>query len=131
LIDWKWVFNREPPAAKVWEIQYTGVDAQDYFHVFQILLALASTDVVTMKTYVDNTLLATNTVVSTAGAFLKTAPIVLPAKKAKLVKWRLESDAVFRLYQRDCALWVMQHGGSDYSMLRPFGDQHRDRGAEI
>lgn len=131
LIDWEWKFNREPPAAKYWEIQYTGVDADDYFHVFQILLALRSTASVTLKTYADNTLIATNTIASTSGNLSKTAPIVLPAQMTKLVKWRLESSADFRLYQRDCAIWTMQDGGGDYSMLRPFGDVHRDRGAEI
>jgi hypothetical protein len=129
LIDWEWVFNREPPAAKVWEIQYTGVDTSDYFHVFQILLALASSASTTMETFADGTLIATNTIASTSGVIAKTTPIVLPAKKAKLIKWRLESTADLRLYRRDCAIWTMQYGGGDYAMLRPFGDDHRDQGA--
>lgn len=129
LVDWEWVFNREPPAAKVWEIQYTGNDTADYFHVFQILLALTSTAATTMETWVDGALLATNSIASTSGVMAKTTPIVLPAKKAKLIKWRLESTADLRLYRRDCAIWAMQYGGSDYTMLRPFGDDHRDEGA--
>lgn len=130
LIDYQYIYNREPAAAKVWEIQYTGVDARDYFHVFQILLALRSTASTTMQTYADNTLIATDTVSSTSGSLVKTTPIVLPAVKTKLVKWRFESTADLRLYREDCAIWVMPHAGQDYSILKPFGGIHRDRGAE-
>jgi hypothetical protein len=130
LMDVEWVFNREPKAGKVWEIQYTGADAQDYFHVFQILLTLVSSASTTMETYADGVLIATDTIASTSGLISKTAPIVLPAVKAKLIKWRFESTADLRLYLRDCAIWVMPHGGGDYSILRPFGGVHRDKGAE-
>jgi hypothetical protein len=131
LIDWQWVYDIEPRAAKVWEIQYSGIDARDYFHVFQILLALRSTADTTMETYADNTLIATNTVSSTSGLLTKTTPIVLPAVKAKLMKWRLESSADIRLYERDCAIWAMPYAGSDYSILKPFGGPHRAEGAKI
>lgn len=131
LIDWQWVFNREPGAAKVWEIQYSGIDARDYFHVFQIMLAINSSAATTMETFADGTLIDTTTVPSTSGVIAKPAPFVMPAVKTKLIKWRLESTADFRLYQRDCAIWVMPYAGQDYSVLRPFGDVHRDEGARL
>ena len=56
----------------------------------------------------------------------------MEAHKGLAVKFRLTSNAPFRLFQRDCAIRVQGWGiPGGYSIQRPFGGPHREVGAQV
>lgn len=127
-----WVFNRESPSVKVWETQYTSLDIDGWKHAFQYRLALACSDTVTLETYIDGgTLMSTHTIASTSGVKVLTAPLVLPARKFKLVKFRLTCASDFRMYVRDLVVQAKGWNDGDYRIVRPFGALDRDQGATV
>lgn len=136
LYDVEWRFNPEPPAAKVWRIQFTGFDIPGYKHLYHVRPALASAATVTMKLYADsNVEYHTQTIAATGGSnydFLRRPTLIVPAKKFKLWAAEFSSATAFRMYMKDVEVLVKGWGaGGDYQLQRPFGDMHRTEGARI
>jgi hypothetical protein len=136
LLDVDFRFNPEPPAAKEWWIQFTGMDIPGFKHMYHIRPALASPANVTMTLYADSsTEYYTYIIPATGGSNypdLRRPRIILPAKKFKLWRAKLTSATPFRLYLADTEVLVKGWGSSgDYQLLRPFGDMHRTEGARI
>lgn len=132
LYGWDWRFNRESPNVKTWETQYSSLDIDGWKHMFQIQLALACSANVTIETYIDGgTLLATHVIVSTANLKTVTSPLIMPARKFKLVKFRLTCPSNFRVYARDLIVQAKGWNDGGYRTVKPFGEIDRDEGARI
>lgn len=135
LFGWDWRFNREAPLVPEWETQYTSLDIDGYKHAFSIQVAVASTADANLSLYLDGEAdpWTTLTVPATGGVKKLSAPLILPARKFEMVKFKLTSttSAGLRAYVRD--LIVLCKGWNDYSYrtVRPFGEIDRDNGARI
>lgn len=136
LYDYRYVFNPEPPAAKVWQIQFSGFDIPGYKHIQQFRPAYAAPAAVTVELYKDQgTLAATLTLPSTGGAGyadVERPTFYVPAFKFKLGYMKLSCASDWRLYLRDTEILMKGWGETgDYHIIRPAGDDHRTTGARI
>jgi hypothetical protein len=134
LYDLEYRFNPEPPAAKEWWIQFTGFDLPGYKHMPELRPAFASPSDVVMRLYADSDVSYYSRVITATGGSdytkMRRPTIVLPAKKFKLWAANFISTTGFRFYLKDTEVLVKQWADEgDYSVMRPFGDQHRTEGA--
>lgn len=134
LYDLEWIFNPEPPLAKMWWIQPTGFDITGYKHLPEIRPAFAAPSDVTMTLYADQTSYYTLDIGNTGGPnydhMQRLNSLIVPAKKFKLWYASFSSSAPFRMYLKDMEVLVKGWSESgDYQVIRPIGDVHRTEGA--
>jgi hypothetical protein len=127
----RWVWEPMPELTEYWQTQNTNLDMDGFFHHHHAYIALASSAAVTWEIRVDG-VSYTYTIPSTGGVPAK-PHIMLQPMKGKIVEYyRLSCPSGFRLFERDCEVWVKQWGaGGQYVKKLTFGDTHRVRGAVI
>lgn len=131
LIGARWVWEPMPELTEYWQTQNTNLDFDGFFHHHHAYIALISSADVTWEIRVDG-VSYTYTIPSTAGVPAKPHVMLQPMKGKIVEYYRLSSPNGFRLFERDCEVWVKQWGaGGPYVKKFPFGDTHRVRGAVI
>jgi hypothetical protein len=133
--DWRvmgveWIGEPAPELAYVWRAQGSSHDLPGYQHVRDAFFAHQSTADVTLTVTVDGTTY-TYTIPHGAGAYVKSY-VVFGPMKGRLWEWAARSGAPFRLFKKDTEVRVKAWGeAGGYSVVRPFGDEHRADGAKI
>lgn len=130
LFSVRWVWEPMPELATVWETQGTTHDIPGFQHLRDGYISLISSGVVTLTVTLDGVPFVV-TIPSTAGVHSKPY-VTFPARKGKQYVYRLTAAVGFRLFQRDCEVRVKGWGqAGPYTIVNPFGDVHRERGARI
>ena len=130
LIDWRWIWEPAPEAATQWETQYTTFDLPGYMHVADGVFAYQSICPVNVRVWHDD-FTADYVLPATATEYERYYQR-FEAQKGRAVKFRLTSNAPFRLFQKDCAIRVQGWGApGGYLVARPFGGPHRESGAQV
>ena len=129
LIKWEWVWEPEPPLAKIWTTQPTTHDFEGFIHLYDGYVAHRSTADISLVVTVDGTEQDPITIAHGSGAYRRTR-ILFPRMKGKSFQYSLTSGEDFRLYVRDSSCSVKQWGASgEYTNAQPFGDVSRLSGA--
>ncbi|MGI0016172.1 MAG: hypothetical protein ACREBU_22355, partial [Nitrososphaera sp.] len=131
-----WVWEPSPELTEVWITQGTNHDIPGWQFLKDGYIALASSDIVTLKINVDGTDFS-YAIPSTGGVYKKVYLIFSidlalgKCLKGKLFTYSLTSNLGFRLFQKDCEVRVHPWSGGNYVTKNPFGDVHRVGGARI
>lgn len=117
------LWRSEPASVKHWEARETSHGLDGYQHLRDMNVAIRSSSAVTLTLTFDAAVTQTYTLASTGGLRQKVY-VPFHANKFKLVRYSLDSDAEFRLYESDLEVrakpWVTDLG---YSIMRPFGGE--------
>lgn len=125
----RWIWEPAPELANYWITQGTSFGVRGYFHHRDVLMAIQSTDVVTLTITPDNRPAVTFTFASTGGVLLKPY-LSLPPTKARIGQYSATSPTGFRLYVKDVELRIKEWGSTGpWQIVRPFGDQSFQNGA--
>lgn len=125
----RWIWEPAPELANYWITQGTSFGVRGYFHHRDVLMAIQSTDVVTLTITPDNRPAVTFTFASTGGVLLKPY-LSLPPLKARIGQYSATSPTGFRLYVKDVELRIKEWGSTGpWQIVRPFGDQSFQNGA--
>lgn len=140
-VDWRyfgvrWIWEPVPELVTYYETQGTTHDLSGYQFLKDGYIALISTADVTLTINVDGTNFV-YTIPSTSGLYKKNYILfgingsTGQTLKGKLYTYILESEAGFRLFQKDCEVRVHAWGSGDYTVRQPFGETSRVYGARI
>ena len=127
----RWIWEPAPELATNWITQGTSFGVRGYFQHRDCLMAIQSTDVVTLTITPDNRTPVSFTFASTGGVLLKPY-LSLPPLKARIGQYSATSPTGFRLYQKDVEIRIKEWGNTGaWQVVRPFGDLSFERGARI
>ena len=140
-VDWRyfgvrWIWEPIPELVTYYETQGTTHDLSGYQFLKDGYIALISTTDVTLTINVDGTNFV-YTIPSTGGLYKKNYILfgingsTGQTLKGKLYSYILESEAGFRLFQKDCEVRVHAWGVGNYQVRQPFGETSRVYGARI
>lgn len=133
--DWRvmgveWIGEPMPELAYVWRAQGSSHDLPGYQHARDAFVAHLSTADVTLTVTVDG-IVYTYTIPHGAGTYVKSYLVFQPMK-GRLWEWAARSAQPFRLFKKDTEVRLKAWGeAGGYSVVRPFGDEHRADGAKI
>jgi hypothetical protein len=131
----RWIWEPAPDLASNWITQPTTHNFTEFFHHRDGYFALIAQFPVSFQVLrLDDGTTFNYTIPATlAGSLYQQKQyIVLQPMKAKIVQYTLNSQSAFRLFQRDCSIRVGPWGRSKpYTVVQPFGDVSRERGAVI
>jgi hypothetical protein len=133
----EWIFYRseyrfdiEPELGKVWETQETSHGISGFKVIERIGMVARTNAVATLKIYYDDSIEEYN-LNNTSGDKEKQFFFVR-ARKGKLLKYRIESNENFRIYENDLEIWIRQFNMPNfYQAIKPFGDKDAVQGATI
>lgn len=115
------LWRSEPASVKHWEARETSHGLIGYQHLRDMNIAIRSNAPVTLTLTFDAAVTQAYTLASTGGARQKLY-VPMHANKFKLVKYSLDSEAEFRIYEDDLEVrakpWVTDLG---YTIVKPFG----------
>jgi hypothetical protein len=113
------LFRDDEEAVVHWEHPESTLGQDSWFHIRDSFWALRSTASVTLTVVIDGQT-ETYTLPSTSGARRKVY-LELRARKGKVVQFKLDSSAPFRLYGEDSVLYVKPwKTGDGYQKVSPF-----------
>jgi len=129
-VRWDWQSDSE--LVSYYEAQETSFDLPGWKHVRELYVAYSSaTAPLTLALYADGVAIAGIPTLPISSGYVRTR-ILIPATKFKALRATLTSTANFRLYSRDCSIYVKPWGSAgDYAIAQLFGTRHRDRGVAV
>jgi hypothetical protein len=131
----RWIWEPAPDLALNWMTQPTTHNFTEFFHHRDGYFALIASDPVafTVNRRDDGTSFSYVIPPTTQGALYQQKQyLVLQPMKAKIVDYELTSPVAFRLFQKDTSIRVGPWGRRQgYTVVMPFGDNSRVRGAII
>lgn len=127
----RWVWEPAPELAKNWITQGTSHGFHGYWSHRDTYIALQSYDFVRLIVTLEDQTQITYIIPSTGGLYNKVYEI-LQTMKCKLASYALISCKPFRLFQKDSEMRVGQFARDGlWTVTRPFGGPHFERGAQI
>jgi hypothetical protein len=131
----RWIWEPAPDLALNWITQPTTHNFTEFFHHRDGYIALiASAPVIlTVTRYDDGVAFPYTIPATTQGAIYQQKQyLVTQPMKGKIVNYALNSTNPFRLFQKDCSMRVGPWGRKQpYTVVQPFGDTSRTKGAII
>lgn len=134
-IEWihyniEYKFDVEPELGKVWETQETSHGIPGFKVIERIGIVARTTNIATLKVYYDD--VVEEYELEDTDGDKKKQFFFVRARKGKLIKYRIESNEDFRIYQNDLEIWMRQYNGqSFYQVIKPFGAEDAKIGAQI
>ncbi len=123
-------FDIEPELGKVWETQESSHGIPGFKVIERIGIVARTTAVATLKIYYDD-VIETYNLNNTAGEKVR-QNFFVRSRKAKLLKYRIESANDFRIYENDLEIWIRQWNlPNTYQPVQPFGGKDYAIGAKI
>lgn len=131
-----WVFQPAPELVNHWVTQGSSLGIPGYFFLKDGYIAHQSTADLTLTVIMEGAgEIFTFTIPNGNGQYMKSYVLLgtgIPRTlKDKLFRFRVDSTAPFRLFDRDCEIRAHAWNGGDYTVLRPFGDVDGPDGAKI
>lgn len=131
-----WVFEPAPELVYNWVTQGTSHGIPGYMFLKDGYIAHQSTADLTLTVIMEGIgEVFTFTIPNSGGVYKKSYVLLgtgIPRTlKDKLFRYRLDSAAPFRLFQRDCEIRAHAWAGGEYVVTRPFGDVDGPDGAKI
>jgi hypothetical protein len=129
----EWVWEPAPDLAPIWYTQQTTHDLQGWQHIRRGFLAYGdATADVTLLIVTDQGALPVITLPATGSGGYAKASWEPTYNKFLWARYEVRSAEPFRLFKRDCEVYVKAWGSGDaYQIVKPFGDYHRQDGARI
>lgn len=116
----EWRYELTPESSTRWQIEGTSHGLEDFHHLRRLWIGIQSTAIVTLSLDGDGTTVV-YTLPSTGGVYKKLL-VPLQAKKAKLWKYTLTSEAAFRVFYDDTEVEVLGWGMDGfYKDVKPLG----------
>lgn len=123
-------FDIEPELGKVWETQETSHGIPGFKVIERIGIVARTTTAATLRIFYDGVEEAYS-LNNTAGDKEKQFFFVR-ARKAKLLKYRVDSEQDMRNYLEDLEIWIRQYNSQGfYQVIKPFGAKDAQTGAQI
>lgn len=129
----RWIVEPESPIGTVWQPQEFAL-GDPYGFAREIEVEYAAAGTVTLKYYVDGTLVHTDAATLTSTGDTETfvrKSVALPAKKGRLARVRLEAAGGVRVRAKGTTILRKQYAGPQLVWVSFAGEEHNATGAKV